>query len=301
MIPIPPTPYPKAAQVCAALLIAGSLLLSPSLAQTRISGVLASDTLHASGNPYLVEGDISVPKGVRCVIAPGCALYFSPFTGIIVHGTLVVAGSDTQKVLFTSLNERPAGTVDKPSSPADTVAPAPFDWNGIDVLGGSISTTLRYADIRYTVNGIHSRTPYITINNCYFANTGQHDVIIDGTIYKVSPGTPFSYSPPDIHLLNQQPYPGNSGRPPFRFDDYRKQSRYGTAIVGAAGLVAGALFIVRAASDANRVNNMVPGIHTRQEVNDAKNSYSRNIKVGVAGFVLGSVGLGGFGLTFLIK
>ena len=84
--------------------------VSSSVARTQqivrpngiVRGRVASDTtLFASGNPYVVTGDISVLPGRKLTIEAGVELRFTHNTGILVEGQLAIHGMDGSQVLLT--------------------------------------------------------------------------------------------------------------------------------------------------------------------------------------------------------
>jgi hypothetical protein len=66
-------------------------------------GVIPEDgMLVMDFSPYLLTGDIVVPLGKTLIIAPGVELHFMGPFKVLVHGTLVVLGTEGEPVLFTS-------------------------------------------------------------------------------------------------------------------------------------------------------------------------------------------------------
>ncbi|MEZ5301732.1 MAG: right-handed parallel beta-helix repeat-containing protein [Verrucomicrobiales bacterium] len=67
-----------------------------------ISGTIASNrTLNASGGPYLLNGDVTVPAGVTLTIQPGTTVYFQPTNGrLTVRGKLVAEGTEYARIRF---------------------------------------------------------------------------------------------------------------------------------------------------------------------------------------------------------
>lgn len=141
-----------------------------------ISGELPSKVID-KGHPYLVIADIEVAPGNNVTIEPGVVFLFKNFTGLQVHGILLVKGTKDKPVIFTSENNQKY----VPTSPMEA---APYDWNGITVHENASGTTLDWATIEYSLFGINSLTNYINIRNCYFKENGKTDLTISGEIIK---------------------------------------------------------------------------------------------------------------------
>jgi hypothetical protein len=101
-------------------------------------GIIPEDgMLVAALGPYEILGDIVVPLGKTLVIGPGVALHFMGPFKVLVHGTLVVLGTDLEPVVFTG----PFG------------GPLPGDWLGIhfETTGTGL---IQGADIQFATTGV---------------------------------------------------------------------------------------------------------------------------------------------------
>jgi hypothetical protein len=81
------------------LMLVASIAVA-AYAQTTISGNLGDMTLDSAGNPFIVEKDITVPKGKSLTINEGCALIFKQFTGLTIQGSCTVNGTKDHPVVF---------------------------------------------------------------------------------------------------------------------------------------------------------------------------------------------------------
>ncbi|WP_444930343.1 right-handed parallel beta-helix repeat-containing protein [Microbulbifer sp. SSSA002] len=100
-----------------------------------------SDTTLAAGS-YVVVDDINVNSGVSLSIEAGAILVFSAGYSLTVEGDLVVSGSSSQPVLFTS----------------EAQYPAAGDWQGIVVAsGGSVSIDNAY--VQYAETAVSATSP----------------------------------------------------------------------------------------------------------------------------------------------
>lgn len=103
-------------------------------ARTDVSGNV-SGAWTSEGNPYVVIGNINVPPGQTLTLFEGVAVLFEPGRLLTVSGALTALGTPTDPVTFTTTND-----------PNDN--PAPGDWGGVFVQGGSLvrldNTYMRY-------------------------------------------------------------------------------------------------------------------------------------------------------------
>jgi parallel beta-helix repeat protein len=76
------------------------VLAAPLSAATTIPGGNVSGTWDASGSPYLIDGDITVPAGQTLTIEPGVEVLFQGFYGLTVNGTLQAVGTESEPILF---------------------------------------------------------------------------------------------------------------------------------------------------------------------------------------------------------
>lgn len=166
-----------------ALACVGSCLL----AETHVGDDIGGHTFEAGDGPFVVERDLTVPEDGTVVIRKGCVFLFNSFTGMNVHGSMVVEGTPAEPVVFTSVN-------DADYNPGSGQLPAAFDWNGIRISEGSGSVKLRNFRIMYSVYGIKSRNEKIVILNGQFRENGQFHFTIDDNIFFVQDNISYSYS-----------------------------------------------------------------------------------------------------------
>ncbi|MCG8589022.1 MAG: right-handed parallel beta-helix repeat-containing protein [Proteobacteria bacterium] len=100
-----------------------------------LSGALIG-TLPAAA--YQVLGDLVVVEGSTATIEAGATLTFSDAASLNASGTLVVAGTSTEPVTFTSEAKAGAG-----------------DWEGIRVEPESANTAIDFAVIEYADTAVH--------------------------------------------------------------------------------------------------------------------------------------------------
>lgn len=256
-------------------------------AQTTISGNIGDMVLDSSGNPFIVEKDITVPKGKSFTIKEGCALLFKPFTGLIIQGNCSANGTKEHPVIFTSIND---SIYNKTSTqPANA-----FDWNGITVAKGSGNAAFNFIDVRFSVYGIKSQNPDILILQSTFKQNGQFHFTINEKIQTVQDNQPFSYNE------NRQTKTKSPVKPE-RSHGFRIV-RYSLLGVGAAGSIAGIIMSINASSNYSNWK------HIEQETNPLPppGEYEKRRDKFHSAFtgalildILGGLSLGGFGVTFL--
>jgi len=257
-------------------------------AETRLSGEIQSSSLGADGNPYIVEKDIVVPAGKQLTIKEGCVLLFNPFTGLNVNGSLSVEGSTQRPVIFSCIN-------DGDFNPKSQQIPNPFDWNGIIASKESGSVHFQNFQLRYSVYGIKSQNPVITLQNGLFRQNGQFHFTLNDKIQYVQDNISYSF--------NAAPDSSQTGKTEKRGEKSNSTTkniiRYSCLSIGVVGVVAGTIFALQAQKNAKTLKNWsdTTGILIPQynALNDDLNS--ENTWAGVS-FVLGGLGLAGFTLTF---
>jgi hypothetical protein len=268
-------------------------------AETRLSGELHSSTLDASGNPYVVDKDISVPAGKQLTIKEGCVFLLNGFTGIAVLGDLSVEGSTDKPVIFTSIN-------DGDFNPKSAQLPNPFDWNGIIITRESGSVHMQNFQLRYSVYGVKSQNTLMTIQNGVFRQNGQFHFTMDDKIQYVQDNIPYSYN---IGPSNEKPATTEtaSKKKPVKksgSSNTRNIIRYSSLGIGVIGLAAGAFFALQVNNsiiqkkdfDMNAYKSFDEGTAAWNDL-DSKQS-NQTLLTGVF-FGLGGVGLTGFVLTFV--
>lgn len=86
-----------------------------------------------------ISGDVTVPSDITLIILPGTVAKFNPSTRLIIYGSLIAEGNSNQRILFTS---------------GSTTA-YPGVWNGVKIYTSSSHSSIQYADIEYSTNGLY--------------------------------------------------------------------------------------------------------------------------------------------------
>jgi hypothetical protein len=186
--------------------------------QTILSGNIGGKTFKPSGNPWIVTENISVEKDKAVLIEAGCVFLFKQFTGIEVHGELVVEGSKKAFVVFTSFN-------DSKHNLSTEVLPNPFDWNGIVIHEEAKITRFSYATVSFSVFGIKSLKSDVIIENSTFRQNGQFHFTVLGEIQPVQEDYPYSY--------------GNKNEE--KYEKSVRPLKIASVATGSAGVICGAV------------------------------------------------------------
>ena len=162
------------------------IFLSTADAGTELSGTLSAMTISASGNPFIVKENITIPPNVHIIINKGCKLFFKPSTGIIVEGSLSIKGTKDEPVILTSINDS--------FSPEKTGQKAnPFDWNGITISRTTHDIVLKNFIIKYSIYGIESYNAKMAIDNGIFIGNGQFNCTVNNKILPINENISYCY------------------------------------------------------------------------------------------------------------
>jgi hypothetical protein len=158
-----------------------------SFAETHLSNEVKGLVCDPSGNPYIIDQDIIVPKDAQLTLKPGVIFLFKSFTGINVYGSIIVEGTTEKPVVFTSINDN------NYNSGAEQL-PNAFDWNGIYVSEESGNVKLRNFKLMFSVFGIKSKKDDIVLQNGSFKQNGQFHFTINDNIHYVQDNISYSYN-----------------------------------------------------------------------------------------------------------
>ncbi|MBC8505865.1 MAG: hypothetical protein ISR58_14950 [Anaerolineales bacterium] len=99
----------------------------PVHASTDVGGPITTDTVWTvSNSPYIVVASVEVWEGVKLTVEPGVIVKFNSGTKLQVNGELIVQGTDSTPIVFTSNQD----------------SPAPGDWGNIEFTSTAITTTI---------------------------------------------------------------------------------------------------------------------------------------------------------------
>ncbi|NOX48426.1 MAG: right-handed parallel beta-helix repeat-containing protein [Chlorobi bacterium] len=124
-----------------------------SFAYITVSDTLTSNETWTSGNTYFVSADFVIGNNNTLTIEQDVIVKFAAWTGLSTYsGELVVNGTSTNPVIFTSMNDNSVGETISGS----TGAPSRGDWSGISIDAYTFWgfywdgwTNMTYAELRY--------------------------------------------------------------------------------------------------------------------------------------------------------
>ena len=261
-----------------ALIMAFWIFLSLANAKTELSGSFSAMAMSADANPIIVKEDLIIPKNGRMIINKGCKLFFKPFTGIIVEGSLSIEGTTDEPVLFTSINDS--------LSPEKTDQKAnPFDWNGILITKQAQDIALRNCIVKYSVYGLKSQNANMIIDNGIFKGNGQFNCTINDKILPVYDNLAYSYVGEKI--ANE---PEKGKKDLKEKATWLLPSAIGATVAGAAALCFMAYFLHQKSDYVSLYNSAITQ-SARNDYYEKQKPPSRNALIsGITGGVLLSAG-----------
>ncbi len=153
----------------------------PVAAQTlpicTVGGPIIQNTIWTADCVYVVEGDITVALGTTLSIEPSTIIKFHRQGRLVVNGKLDAQGTESQRIIFTSINDDGHGG-DTDGDGTNT-PPSPNDWGWIQFENSSDdSSVLRNCVVQYSgYKSVSGRDNYgavtlvdaePTIGNCTF-------------------------------------------------------------------------------------------------------------------------------------
>jgi len=109
----------------------------------------------------VVDGMVVVKRGVTLTIEPGTVISFRKLDkdkdgigdgGIIVEGNIIARGTEKNKIVFTSVSEKPEAK----------------DWAYVMVLAAGPENTFGYCEFRYAFTGLQIQYSNARITDCFF-------------------------------------------------------------------------------------------------------------------------------------
>lgn len=127
-----------------------------------LNGTLSSDLTLLAGETWDVLGSVTVPVTRTLTVQENVTLRFAAGTSLSVQGTLEVAGTASQKAVFTS---------------AET-APPEATWEGIYIESGT--STISHARIQYAHHGIDARNATVDVADSEVLDFGRVNGLGEG-------------------------------------------------------------------------------------------------------------------------
>jgi len=281
------------------------------MAETHIAGDIHKMTFDGTGNPYIVEQDIIIPAQQEVTFKSGCIFLFKPFAGLSILGKLNAAGTDANPIVFTSIN-------DGEYNPASKQLANPFDWNGLLVGRESTGANFKNIFLRYSVYGIKSQNPNITIQNGKFRSNGQFHFTINDKIQMVQDDLPYTYGISEnnsdatvTRTTRNDPSPAkaeNAAANGKKISKEKRIIRYSCLGVGIAGTVGLGIFGVQTIQNYQTMQNDLKAYESaptlkkptlKKVYDDSKESYTQSQVPTIICGALAILGFTGFTLTFV--
>lgn len=159
------------------LMLLGFVLSFKGVAQTILSNVEHDTTWTKAGNPYLLKHNIQVARNATLTIQPGVKIYGDKNTLITVLGTMNVAGSRTDSILFSVNNLHPNDSnfygirLDSGAS-VDMKFVQVFYAKRFLELQRKTSATIRHASFQHCKTAIYSDSlAMCSIDSCFFGKS----------------------------------------------------------------------------------------------------------------------------------
>ena len=273
------------------------------IAETHITGDITGMTFESGGNPYIIEQDILIPEGNKAIIKEGCVFLFKPFTGLTVHGHIIVEGTQENPVVFSSFNDGEYNTTSEQ-------LPNPFDWNGILISRESGTVTFKHFSLRFSVYGIKSQNSNIQIDNGIFRQNGQFHFTINDKIQFVQDNIAYSYNGEQDALKAKPAVTDSSGNPVTYKKKKNKKGviifRYTSLGFGIAGAGAAIAFGTKWSSTYDEIVQ-ISNKYDRKEVTPLDVQRDKELReetlptvsaITIASGIVGGIGLLGFGISF---
>lgn len=197
---------------------------------------LSCNSVWTADKPHVLYGENRVKAGCQLTIAAGARIYAHAGAALVVAGSLQVAGTASERVVFDGDRLEPF---------YDDI---PGQWSGIRFLSGSHDNQLRYVDINnaetalladnadqdpgdfdlvlehgilrnHYAAGIRSLSADVQVRNSLITNCGQHAVLgLGGGTYDFSYCTIANYTPafnrssPSVAFSDRLDLPGGQQR-----------------------------------------------------------------------------------------
>lgn len=191
-------------------LIALIVLIFSGKATAELQGSQSGKWTLAS-SPYIVSGDIWVPRGSTLLIEPGVVIKFRGRHSFVVEGNLIAVGRPRNPIIFTSINDR-----DFFGMLADQAAePEAGDWHGIWVRRNGAQSKLANVVIRFGRNSLSIEETIRELENVVIEHSSDTVVAINNAPVPIQQGFGLSYSfksrpaVNDVLLTNSSPRPSN--------------------------------------------------------------------------------------------
>ena len=300
------------------------LLIGTSYGETPIFGNIAGRTFNPSEGPYIIENDIEIPSGQKCIIPAGVIFLFKRQTIFHIHGDLIIEGANNNKVVFTSYK-------DPQFSQVKNVDPTEIYWIGLQISNSAQEILLKDLTIKYARLPIESMASSIILENVIFSDNmssqalfsymGNDQIVTPDQVYNFPiPETPpedrayslLEASKPATSEVSSSPKPNIAPEPLQETPWYKKKGFRSNLLTSSIiGVGIGGYCFISANTHAKKrdkqekVYRAPDGRYTNDHQRKAYDSYNKERKTTENLLIAGSVSLGvgflfavGFYLTF---
>ena len=161
-------------------------------AEQKVSS-LQSGQWKAQNNIYVVEGDITIPKGLVLSIDPGVTVKFNGDYSFTADGELFINGSKDSMVIFTSAaDDKTGGDTNKDGI---ETGPSPLDWSGIRISNPDSKSSIRNLSVMYSANPLISASNSISIDSLTLRGNSRNRVIIGADSITIAENYPYGRKP----------------------------------------------------------------------------------------------------------
>jgi len=139
-------------------------------------------------SPYIIQGDITIPKGQSLTIEPGVVVKFAGYYRMTVRGNLIAKGTLSNRIIFTSNKDfelGETGSIDSRELP-----PQADDWNVIEFIddSGQQPSRISYCLIRYSANIIQCDNAAPVLSKIIITDCKNTQLYINGSFKSITPG-----------------------------------------------------------------------------------------------------------------
>ena len=144
-----------------------------------LTGLLMGDsTINPTDGIAYVNLGLSVWYDATLTIKANTIIKSVPKAGFEINGTLLVQGTGSQPVIFSSIKDDSAGG--DTNGDGTTTQPGPNDWDGISALTGGM-VTIDYSILRYGASPVVIDGGTGTVTHSSLSNSTRGVTVLDGT------------------------------------------------------------------------------------------------------------------------
>lgn len=137
------------------LAVASSFTTTAGAAVVIHDGTLSADETWVRTDIHVIETGVSVPVDVTLTIQSGAIIKFKTTAYLYIYGTLLAAGTVTEKITFTSYKDDYGGNT---NGDVTGIVANNGDWGGIEFRGASELSEISYIEVRFGGAGAYNDT-----------------------------------------------------------------------------------------------------------------------------------------------